>query len=108
VNSLHGETVLIPICDADECNTDGGSHATYHIIGVVSFYIDYMDDSNNPKNSNCQTHYNTDTPPQQLVTIAGNGSSSCLAGWFVRFITAGPVGPGTVANAGSLGIQLIK
>ena len=108
VNSLHGETVMIPICDDNDCNTSGGSHATYHITGVVSFYIDYMDDSNNKNNSLCQTHMNSDTPPQQLITIAGNGSSSCIAGWFVRFITAGPIGPGTVENAGSLGVQLIK
>jgi len=108
VNSLHGETVMIPICDDNDCNTSGGSHATYHITGVVSFYIDYMDDSNNKNNSNCQTHWNSDTPPQQLITIAGNGSSSCIAGWFVRFITAGPIGPGTVENADSIGVQLIK
>ena len=108
VNSLQGETVLIPICDDNDCNTSGGSHASYHITGVVSFYIDYMDDSNNPNNSNCQTHYNADTPPQQLVTIAGNGSDACIAGWFVRFISAGPVGPGTVENADAIGVQLIK
>jgi hypothetical protein len=108
VNSLQGETVLIPICDDNDCNTSGGSHASYHITGVVSFYIDYMDDSNNKNNSNCQTHYNNETPPQQLVTIAGNGSSSCIAGWFIRFISAGPVGPGTVENGDALSVQLIK
>jgi len=106
VNSLQGETVMIPICDDNDCNTSGGSHATYHITGVVSFYIDYMSDENNPNNSLCQSHTNADGEP--LVTISGNGSSSCIAGWFVRFITSGPVGPGTVENADSLGIQLIK
>ena len=110
VNALPADqrTVLIPICDNNECNTSGGSHATYHIIGVVSFFIDYMDDSNNKNNSNCQTHYNNDSPPQQLVTISGNGSSSCIAGWFVEFITTGPVGAGTIGNADAIGIQLIK
>jgi Flp pilus assembly protein TadG len=106
VNSLHGETVLVPICDNNQCNTSGGSHATYHITGVVAFYIDYMSDENNPNNSLCQSHLNADGEP--LVTIAGNGSSSCIAGWFVRFITAGPVGPGTIGNADSIGIQLIQ
>jgi hypothetical protein len=48
-----------------------------------------------------------------LVTIAGNGSDACIAGWFVRFISAGPVGPrpvgpGTVENADAIGVQLIK
>jgi hypothetical protein len=108
VNSLHGETVLVPICDDNQCNTNGGSHATYHISGVVAFYIDYMSDQNGGNNPLCETHMNNDNPPQQLVTIAGNGSSSCIAGWFVRFISTGPVGAGTVGNADSLSIQLIK
>jgi Flp pilus assembly protein TadG len=111
VNTLEGDdrTVLIPICDNNECNTSGGSHASYHVTGVVAFYIDYMSDSNNQNNSLCQTHYNNDTPePQLMVTIAGNGSSSCIAGWFVRFITVGPVGAGTVGNGDAISIQLIK
>jgi Flp pilus assembly protein TadG len=108
VNALPAgsRTVMIPICDDNACNTSGGSNATYHITGVVAFYIDYMDDSNNQNNSNCQSH--TNAQGQSLVTIAGNGSSSCIAGWFVRFITAGPVGAGPIGNADSIGIQLIK
>ena len=110
VNALTGDdrTILIPICDNNECNTSGGSNASYHITGVAAFYIDYMSDSNSVSNPECMTHYNNDTPPQQLVTIAGNGSTSCIAGWFVRFITAGPVGAGQVGNGDALGIQLIK
>jgi hypothetical protein len=111
VNTMTGDdrVVMIPICDNNECNTSGGSHASYHITGVVSFYIDYMEDSNNQNNSLCQSHYNNDTPtPQLMVTIAGNGSSSCIAGWFIRFITSGPVGVGQVGNADTIGIQLIK
>lgn len=106
VNTLHGESVLIPICDNNECNTDGGSHATYHITGVVAFVIDYMDYSNNQNNSLCQTH--TNGSGETLVTISGNGSSSCIAGWFVRFITVGPVGAGTIGNGDTIGIQLIQ
>ena len=75
--NLVGETVLIPICDntvgTDPCGTTGGSHATYRITRITAFYIDYMDDSNNRNNSNCQSH--TSPSGQQLVTIAGNGSS---------------------------------
>jgi len=108
VNSRHGETVLVPICDNNECNTDGGSKATYHITGVAAFWIDYMEYSNNKNNSLCQTHYNSDTPPQQLITISGNGSSSCIAGYFVRFITSGPVGPNPIGNGDAIGIQLIQ
>jgi Flp pilus assembly protein TadG len=106
VSSLHGKTVLVPICDDNNCNTSGGSHATYHITGVASFYIDYMDDSNNQNNSNCAAHTNSEG--QTIIPIAGNGSSSCIVGWFVRFITAGPVGAGPVGNGDAIGIQLIQ
>ncbi len=105
VNALHGHTVLVPICD-QACVTGGGSNATYHITGVAAFYIDYMSDSNNKNNSLCQAHNNSDG--QSIVPIAGNGSSSCIAGWFVRFITSGPVGAGTIGNADAIGVQLIK
>jgi Flp pilus assembly protein TadG len=106
VNALHGKVVLVPICDNNDCNTNGGSHAQYHVTGVVAFYIDYMDDSNNKNNSNCAPHTNPDG--QVLNTISGNGSSSCIAGWFIHFIKTGPVGSGTIGNADSIGIQLIK
>lgn len=106
VNTRHGEVVLVPICDNNECNTDGGSKATYHITGVAAFWIDYMEYSNNKTNSLCQTHTNSDG--ETLVTISGNGSSSCIAGYFVRFITNGPVGPGDIGNASAIAIQLIE
>jgi Flp pilus assembly protein TadG len=106
VNALHGKVVLVPICDNNDCNTSGGSHAQYHIIGVTAFYIDYMSDSNNKNNSDCQSHTNPDG--QVLQTIDGNGSSSCIAGWFINFIRVGPVGGGTVGNGDAIGIQLIK
>jgi Flp pilus assembly protein TadG len=105
VNALHGKVVLVPICDAS-CTTSGGSHATYHIIKVAALWLDYMSDSNN-KNSLCQTHINPLTG-LQVTTIRGNGSSSCIAGWFVRYITAGPVGPGNVTGSSAVGIQLIR
>jgi hypothetical protein len=106
VNAKSGEIVLIPICDNNECNTSGGSHAEYHVTGVVAFYLDYMSDSNNQNNSDCQSH--TSSTGQVLQAISGNGSTSCLAGWFIHFITQGPVGAGTITNADSIGIQLIK
>jgi Flp pilus assembly protein TadG len=106
VNEMQGETVMIPICDDNACNTSGGSNATYHVTGVVGFYVDYMSDSNSTNNPLCMTHTNADG--ETLVTISGNGSSSCIAGWFVRFITIGPVGAGQITNADAIGIQLIK
>lgn len=106
---LRGKTVLIPICDntvGDPCGTEGGSHASYRITRVAAFYIDYMSDSNNKNNPEC--HEFTDAYGHHVDEIAGNGSSSCIVGWFVRYITAGPVGAGTVGNSDAIGVQLIK
>lgn len=100
INTLQGQVVQIPICDVD-CVTNGGVNAYYNITKVTSFYIDYLSDSNNPNNGLCQSH-------NGMVTLAGNGSSSCLVGWFVRYITAGPVGGGTIGKSDSIGVQLIR
>jgi Flp pilus assembly protein TadG len=99
VNKLAGKVVLIPICDGD-CVTAGGSNAEYHMIRVAAFYLDYMSDVNGGTNAMCDGNGTT------LIPIAGNGSSSCLAGWFVRYVTKGPVGRGTIDGAGAIGIQL--
>lgn len=101
VNALSGRVVLIPICDG-QCVTGNGSNAVYHIIRVTAFYLDYMSDQNGGNNNACEGNGTT------LMPIAGNGSSSCLAGWFVRYITSGPVGSGPITDAGAIGIQLIR
>jgi hypothetical protein len=102
VNKLAGKIVLIPICDAF-CTTTGGSNATYHIIRVAAFYLDYMVPDNGGGNDPlCQGNGTT------LKPIVGNGSSSCLVGWFVRYITKGPVGSGNIDGGGAVGIQLIR
>jgi hypothetical protein len=101
VNKLAGKVVLIPICDGD-CVTSGGSHAFYHVIRVTAFYLDYMSDQNGGNNTACEGNGTT------LIPIAGNGSSSCIAGWFVRYITSGPVGSGPITDSSSIGIQLIR
>src|SRR5262249_3864918 len=106
-SSLHGQVVMIPICDG-QCVTQGsGSDKTYHIIRIAPFYLDYLSDSNNPNNSACASttspSYNT-----SIVNITGgNGSSSCMAGWFVRYVTSGPVGTGNIQNGEAIGVQLI-
>ena len=101
VNAFSGQVVLIPICDGD-CVTTGGVNGSYHIIRVTAFYLDYMSDQNGGHNTACQGNGTT------LIPIRGNGSSGCLAGWFVRYITSGPVGSGPITDAGAIGIQLIK
>jgi Flp pilus assembly protein TadG len=101
VNALSGSVVLIPICDG-ACVTSGGSNAEYHVIRVTAFYLDYMSDQNGGQNPACEGNGTT------LIPIAGNGSSSCIAGWFVRYITNGPVGSGNIDGAGAIGVQLIR
>jgi hypothetical protein len=103
--NLHYHTVLVPICD-QSCVTNGGSNAQYNIIGVRGFFIDYMSDSNNKNNSLCQAHNNAEG--QSMIPIAGNGSSSCLTGWFVTPLQTGTVGTGPYNPGDALAIQLIK
>jgi hypothetical protein len=102
VNAKSGQVVLIPVCDGDCTTNEEGSHASYHVIRVTAFYLDYMSDQNGGLNPACQGNGTT------LVPIAGNGSSSCMAGWFVRWVTNGPVGAGPIQGAGAIGIQLVK
>ena len=104
---LTGKVVLIPICDGD-CSTDGGSNGKYHIIRIASFFLDYLSYDNNPNNSKCKliTSPNYGTSMKNIVD--GNGSSSCMAGWFVRYVTSGPVGGGLINNGEAIGVQLIR
>lgn len=65
-----------------------------------------MSDTNNQNKSLCHAHDNAEG--QSMVTIADNGSTSCIAGWFIRFILSGPVGAGPIGQNDALAIQLIK
>jgi Flp pilus assembly protein TadG len=105
--SLQGEVVLIPICDA-ECSTEGGSNGTYHIIRIAAFYLDYLSYSNNGKNAACELIESPTYGTSIVNIVGGNGSSSCMAGWFVRYVTSGPVGSGQINNGEAIGIQLIR
>lgn len=78
---------------------------------MAAFFVDYMDDSGNKNNTQC----NNTTSPTYGTSItnlvAGNGSSSCIVGWFVRWITDGPVDQDTtvtVGNSDAIGVQLIR
>lgn len=104
---LNGTIVLIPVCDND-CSTQSGSGGQYHIVRVVSFFLDYISYSNNTNNSACRlTTSPTYGTPIQNIT-GGNGSASCMVGWFVRYITNGPVGTGSIEHGEAIGIQLIR
>ena len=100
--------VLIPFCDNACVPTGGGANGLYHVTGVASFYIDYMADTNNPNNSECVGGTSPNSGQPLTNVIGGNGSSSCVVGWFIDYITAGPVGIGPVDNAEAIGVQLIR
>lgn len=118
VNALHGQVVFIPVCDnasggeaIGQCQTKGGSKATYHIVKVAAFWVDYMADSNNANKPDAKCQSLPGGPTALPGTdIDGNGSSSCLAGYFVRYITAGTVDQSAAPDGDNdaIGIQLIK
>jgi hypothetical protein len=116
VNALHGKVVNVPICDngpdaqhpIGNCDTSNGSNAEYHIVKVASFWVDYMSDSNNPNNTMCALKTSPTYGTDIANIVGGNGSSSCIAGWFVRWVTSGPVGTGNINNGEAIGVQLIR
>ncbi|MCJ7709224.1 MAG: hypothetical protein MUQ32_00175, partial [Chloroflexi bacterium] len=104
---LQGHVVLIPICDG-ECSTDEGNNGSYHIVRIAAFFFDYLSFSNNENNSACALTTSPTYGTSMINIVGGNGSSSCMAGWFVRYVTSGPVGAGTIANGEAIGVQLIR
>ena len=104
---LHGTPVMIPICDG-QCTTTNGTNATYHIIRMTSFYLDYISYSNNANNGQCSLTTSPNYGTSLVNIFGGNGSSSCIAGWFVRYVTSGPVGTGNITNGEAIGVQLIR
>jgi putative Flp pilus-assembly TadE/G-like protein len=104
---LQGTVVMIPICDAD-CVTNSGTGGTYHIIRMVSFYLDYLSYSNSGSNAACALTTSPTYGTSIVNIVGGNGSSSCMAGWFVRYVTSGPVGTGNITNGEAIGVQLIR
>jgi Flp pilus assembly protein TadG len=105
--NVQGTVQMIPICDGD-CVTSGGSGGTYHIIRMVAFYVDYISYSNDPTNSACERTTSPTYGTSMVQITGGNASSSCLAGWFVRYVTSGPVGSGSINNGEAIGVQLIR
>lgn len=110
--------VLIPlhnnVCredpgDTDVCTNPGtdptGNNTWYYIVAVGVFYIEhvYVQGSNIDE---C-----TAPPGEPLIDFTtGGGFFGCLKGWFVNWITAGPITPGGDGDnrSGAIGIQLIK
>jgi Putative Flp pilus-assembly TadE/G-like len=103
-NALHGTPVMIPICDGD-CVTNSGTGGSYHIIRMTSFYLDYLSYSNS---SLCSLTTSPNYGTSLVNIVGGNGSSACMVGWFVRYVTSGPVGSGQITNGEAIGVQLIR
>jgi hypothetical protein len=108
---LPGKVILIPVCD-NECVTQNGTNADYHVVRIAAFYLDFISyTGNNPNDNTTQPCERTTSPTYgtPLVPfVSGNASDGCMAGWFVRYITAGPVGSLDVYNGEAIGIQLIR
>jgi hypothetical protein len=106
VADLQGKVVLVPICDND-CITGSGSNAQYHVIRIAAFYVDFMS-FDNKKDGSCSAATSPTYGTPLVPFVSGNGSDGCIAGWFVRYITSGPVGSLDVYNGEAIGVQLIR
>jgi hypothetical protein len=115
-----GEVVLIPMFDGtcvdepvgtalgDCLGGEGvGDNTWYHIPKFAGFLIYDVffknADGDNPKVA-------CNSAPGAPYVNTTNGSVACMKGWFVRYITVGPVVPGDLdpADPGSIGVQLIQ
>jgi Flp pilus assembly protein TadG len=114
MNLYDDKIVLIPLFDgtcrsvpnsgllADCTNPGNGNNLYYHIPKFVAMLLDhaYIQGNNHPECNSAPGG-----PP-----VGGNGSNGCLKGWFIRYVTQGPVGqfdPNQDQGA-ALGVQLIK
>ncbi len=117
LNAYLHETVLIPLhnqaCredpgDTDVCSLPGvdpvGNNTWYYVHTLANFYLEQVLVQGNNINQ-CAAAPGSPIPP----STAG-GFLGCLKGWFVSYITAGPVTPGGTITPGvtTIGIQLIK
>ena len=82
------------------------------IIRIAAFYVDFMSwEGSNPNNHTVEPCERTTSPTYgttMVPFVSGNGSDGCIAGWFVRYVTTGPVGSGSINNGEAIGVQLIR
>jgi hypothetical protein len=113
-----GQTVLIPLhnqaCRNDPGNTDVcpnpgvdpvGNNTWYYVNTLGNFYIQEVLVQGSNVGA-CKT-----PPGGPLVPVTnGSGFLGCLKGWFVNYVTAGPITPGGTIVPGqtAIGIQLVK
>lgn len=121
INNLYaGKIILIPMfdgtcrsqptggnlgdCPAGDVGVGVGNNTWYHIPKFTGFFLDHAYVSGND-------HGNCNSAPGSPF-VGGSGSVSCMKGWFVYFLTQGPVdtsgGGGGSGDPTSYSIQLIK
>ena len=94
------------ICPGASTGTDPhGNNTWYYIHTLAVFYLEQV----HVQGSNVDECANPPGGPVVPVTNGG-GFLGCLKGWFVNYVTAGPIIPGqnTAPGTTAIGIQLIK
>ncbi len=94
------------VCPAAQSGTDPvGNNTWYYVHTLGNFYMDQVFVRGNNVNQ-CAS-----APGAPLVPVTnGGGFLGCIKGWFINFVTAGPIVPGDpiVRGQTSIAIQLIK
>jgi len=105
---LHNQACREDPGDTDVCSVPGvdptGNNTWYYVHTLGVFYIHqvFVQGSNMAE---CAS-----PPGSPLVPFTtGGGFFGCIKGWFINYVTAGPVVPGGPINPnGPIGIQLIR
>jgi hypothetical protein len=119
INAYSGTLILVPMFDATcrdvpssglpaDCTDPGnGNNLWYHIPRFAYFLLDqsYIQGGN---------HAACNSAPGQPF-VGGNGGTSCVKGWFIRYVMQGPVGGFEPCDGNdpdclepTLGVQLVR
>ena len=93
------DSTLPPCSDGDWSGV--GNNTFYHVPYFTGFMIDRA----------FKTISSCDVAPGQPRPVGGNGSGSCMKGWFVKLVLTGPVGgpaSGNPQDPAAIAIQLIN
>ena len=106
---LHNQACQEDPGDTDVCSNPGvdphGNNTWYYVHTLGVFYIHQVF----VQGSNMDECANPPGNPQVPFTTGG-GFFGCLKGWFVNYVSSGPIVPGGDGEdrAGAIGIQLIR
>jgi hypothetical protein len=96
----------VATCPAGQAGVDPvGNNTWYYVHTLAVFYIHEVD-IQGAEGQECDNAPGTPTVPD----VNGVGFLGCIKGWFVNYVTAGPIVPGqnTIPGTTAIGIQLIK